>query len=80
MAMFILMKNETKVTSKGSTTIPEGLRKLAGIRPGTVLTWKLRDQGVFARPKTDTTNAMQRHIRAHAGAWKGEISGVELLR
>ena len=74
------MKIETKVTSKGTTTIPEELRKLAGISPGTVLVWGYRDQGVFARPKTDSPNAMQRHIRARAGAWKGKISGVELLK
>jgi bifunctional DNA-binding transcriptional regulator/antitoxin component of YhaV-PrlF toxin-antitoxin module len=74
------MKSETKVTSKGTTTIPEALRKQAGISAGTVLSWEFRDQGVFARPKADTPNAMQRHIRARAGAWHGKISGVELLK
>jgi bifunctional DNA-binding transcriptional regulator/antitoxin component of YhaV-PrlF toxin-antitoxin module len=74
------VKTETKVTSKGTTTIPEGLRKQAGISTGTVLSWELREEGVFARPKTDVPNAMQRHIRARAGAWKGKISGVELLK
>ncbi|HZV34061.1 MAG TPA: AbrB/MazE/SpoVT family DNA-binding domain-containing protein [Verrucomicrobiae bacterium] len=74
------MKAETKVTSKGTTTIPEDLRKRAGITTGTVLSWEIRDDGVFARPKTGVPNAMQQHIRARAGAWKGKISGVELLR
>lgn len=74
------MKSETRVTSKGTTTIPEELRKRAGIAPGTVLTWEFRDQGVFARRKAGTPNAMQRHIRARAGAWKGKISGIELLK
>ena len=74
------MKSETKVTSKGTTTIPEGLRKLAGINRGAILIWEFRDQGVFARPKIGVPNAMQRHIRARAGAWKGQISGVELLK
>ncbi len=74
------MKTETKVTSKGTTTIPEGLRKRVGITTGTVLTWELRDQGVFARPKTEIPNTMQQHIRAQAGAWRGKISGVELLK
>jgi bifunctional DNA-binding transcriptional regulator/antitoxin component of YhaV-PrlF toxin-antitoxin module len=74
------MKTETKVTSKGTTTIPEDLRKLAGITVGSVLTWEFRDRGVFARPKTDVPNAMQRHIRSRAGAWKGKISGVKLLK
>ena len=74
------MKTETKVTSKGTTTIPEALRKRAGISSGTVLTWEFRDDGVFARAKAGAPNAMQRHIRARAGAWKGKISGVELLR
>ena len=74
------MKTESKVTSKGTTTIPEDLRKRVGITTGTVLSWELRDEGVFARPKTSVPNAMQQHIRARAGAWKGKISGVELLR
>lgn len=74
------MKTETKVTTKGTTTIPENLRKRAGISPGTVLTWEFRDHGVFARPKAGVPNAMQRHIRARAGAWQGKISGLELLK
>jgi len=74
------MKRETKVTAKGTTTIPEDLRKQAGISPGTVLSWEYRDRGVFARPLTNVPNTMQRHIRARAGAWKGKISGVELLK
>jgi bifunctional DNA-binding transcriptional regulator/antitoxin component of YhaV-PrlF toxin-antitoxin module len=74
------MKTETKVTSKGTTTIPEDLRRLAGISTGTTLVWEFRDRGVFARPKGDAPNAMQKHIRARAGAWKGKISGVKLLK
>jgi bifunctional DNA-binding transcriptional regulator/antitoxin component of YhaV-PrlF toxin-antitoxin module len=74
------MKAETRVTSKGTTTIPEELRKQVGIRPGSVLTWELRDDGVFARRKAGSKNTLQRHIRARAGAWKGKISGVELLK
>ena len=74
------MAAETKVTSKGTTTIPEELRKRAGIRIGTILTWEFREDGVFARPKTNVPNTMQQHIRARAGAWKGKISGVELLK
>jgi bifunctional DNA-binding transcriptional regulator/antitoxin component of YhaV-PrlF toxin-antitoxin module len=74
------MKAETRVTSKGTTTIPEELRKQVGIRPGSVLTWELRDDGVFARRKAGSENALQAHIRARAGAWKGKISGVELLK
>jgi len=73
------MKTETRVTTKG-TTIPEDLRKLAGITPGTVLTWEFKNRGVFARPKGEAPNAMQRHIRASAGAWKGKIDGVKLLK
>lgn len=79
-SMNLTVKTETKVTSKGTTTIPEEFRKQVGITTGTVLTWELRDQGVFARPKKGLPNAMQRHIRARAGAWHGKISGVELLK
>ena len=53
----VYMKTETKVTSKGASTIPEDLRKRDGM-----------------------PNAMQRHIRARAGAWMGKISGVQLLK
>jgi bifunctional DNA-binding transcriptional regulator/antitoxin component of YhaV-PrlF toxin-antitoxin module len=74
------MKTETIVTSKGTTTIPEDFRKRLGISAGTVLAWEVRGRGVFARPKSDVPNAMQRHIRARAGAWRGKISGVELLK
>ena len=74
------MKTETKVTHKGATTIPAALRKRAGISAGTVLTWEFRDHGVFARPKSGVPNAMQQHIRARAGAWKGNISGAKLLK
>lgn len=74
------MKIETVVTSKGTTTIPESLRKDAGIVPGTKLIWELRKGGVFARRKAGTLNALQRHIQDRAGTWKGKISGVELLK
>lgn len=74
------MKTETKVTSKGTTTIPEELRRRAGITAGAVLVWEFRDQGVFARVKAGVPNALQRHIRVRAGAWAGKISGVELLK
>ena len=74
------LKTETVVTRKGTTTIPESLRKRARISPGTILAWEFRDDGVFARPKAGFPNALQRHIRARAGAWKRKISGVELLQ
>ena len=74
------MKAETKVTRRGATTIPKNLRKRAGIGAGSVLVWEFRDGGVFARPKAGVPNAMQRHIRARAGAWQDKVSGVELLK
>jgi bifunctional DNA-binding transcriptional regulator/antitoxin component of YhaV-PrlF toxin-antitoxin module len=74
------MKTETIVTTKGTTTIPEALRKDAGIVPGTVLAWELREDGIFARRKAGGFNSMQKHIRSRAGTWKGKLSGVELLK
>jgi bifunctional DNA-binding transcriptional regulator/antitoxin component of YhaV-PrlF toxin-antitoxin module len=74
------MKTETIVTTKGTTTIPEALRKDAGIVPGTVLAWELREDGIFARRKAGGLNSMQKHIRSRAGTWKGKLSGVELLK
>ena len=74
------MKTETKVTSKGTTTIPEELRKIVGVGPGSVLVWELRDRALFARPKAGVPNAKQRHVRSRAGNWKAAISGVKLLK
>jgi len=74
------MKTETIVTSKGTTTIPEALRKSAGIAPGTVLAWELRGDGVFARRKTSALNSHQKHIHSRAGTWDGKLSGAELLK
>ena len=74
------MKLETVVTSKGTTTIPESVRKDAGIAPGTVLTWELRADGIFARRKDSALNTLQKHIQARSGTWKGKLSGVELLK
>jgi bifunctional DNA-binding transcriptional regulator/antitoxin component of YhaV-PrlF toxin-antitoxin module len=71
---------ETKVTIKGTTTIPEELRRHAAVSAGTVLTWEFRDNGVFARRKSGSSNAMQKHIKSRAGAWAGKISGIELLK
>ena len=74
------MKSETVVTSKGTTTIPEALRRDAGIGPGTILSWELRKDGIFARRKAGTLNSLQQHIQRRAGTWKGKLSGVELLK
>lgn len=74
------MKTETRVTSKGQTTIPGQLRKQAGISEGTILTWQIRNNVLVARPLKDKSNAMQQHIRARAGTWRGKLSGVELLK
>jgi bifunctional DNA-binding transcriptional regulator/antitoxin component of YhaV-PrlF toxin-antitoxin module len=74
------VKTETRVTSKGQTTIPGQLRKQAGISEGTILTWQIRNNVLVARPLKDKSNAMQQHIRARAGTWRGKLSGVELLK
>jgi bifunctional DNA-binding transcriptional regulator/antitoxin component of YhaV-PrlF toxin-antitoxin module len=74
------VKTETRVTSKGQTTIPGQLRKQAGISEGTILTWQIRNNALVARPLKDKSNAMQQHIRARAGTWRGKLSGVELLK
>jgi bifunctional DNA-binding transcriptional regulator/antitoxin component of YhaV-PrlF toxin-antitoxin module len=78
--MILTMKTETKVTSKGTTTIPEELRNAAGIVPGTILTWELRKDGIFARRKPGVLNALQKHIQSRAGTWNGKLSGAELLK
>jgi hypothetical protein len=74
------MATETTVTSRGSS-IPRDIRRKAGISAGTVITWTLQHDGVIVgRKKSRSLNAVQRHIRAHAGTWDGDISGAELLR
>lgn len=74
------MKTETRVTSKGQVTIPGELRKKAGISEGTVLAWQIRNSALVARPVRGKTNTLQKHIRARAGTWDGDLSGVELLK
>jgi bifunctional DNA-binding transcriptional regulator/antitoxin component of YhaV-PrlF toxin-antitoxin module len=71
---------ETVVTQKGTTTIPEQIRRATGISPGAVLVWSLRNGVIEARKKNRSPNALQRHIRERAGTWDGDISGVELLK
>ena len=75
------MKSETVVTSKGTSTIPQDIRNQAGIGPGTVICWSIREGGVIVvQKKPGALNEAQRHIRARAGTWDGKISGAELLR
>jgi bifunctional DNA-binding transcriptional regulator/antitoxin component of YhaV-PrlF toxin-antitoxin module len=74
------VKTETRVTSKGQTTIPGKLRKQAGISEGTVLTWRFVNNALVVRPLKTKANAMQKQIRKRAGTWDGKVSGVELLK
>ncbi len=72
--------SDTIVTEKGTTTIPNAIRRALGIAPGTVLEWSLRGHVIEARKKSGVLNEFQRHIRHRAGSWDGKISGQELLR
>jgi len=75
------MTGETRVTSKGTTTIPLEIRRKADIGTGTVISWMLKDDGqIVVRKKSGSLNKAQRHIRTRAGMWDGKISGAELLR
>ena len=71
---------DTIVTEKGTTTIPNEIRRALGIAPGTVLQWSLRGDAIEARKKPGTLNELQKRIRERAGSWDGNISGKELLR
>ena len=71
---------DTIVTGKGTTTIPNEIRRALGIAPGTVLQWSVRGDAIEARKKPGMLNEMQRRIRERAGSWDGSISGEELLR
>jgi AbrB family looped-hinge helix DNA binding protein len=70
----------TVVTEKGTTTIPQEIRRALGIAPGTVLEWSVRGNAIEARKKPGVLNELQRRIRERAGSWDGKISGKELLR
>jgi bifunctional DNA-binding transcriptional regulator/antitoxin component of YhaV-PrlF toxin-antitoxin module len=72
--------SETIVTEKGTTTIPNTIRRALGISPGTVLEWSVHGLVIEARKKQGVLNQLQKHIRHRAGAWDGKISGKELLR
>lgn len=72
--------NDTVVTKKASTTIPQEIRRALGIAPGTVLEWSVRGDAIEARKKPGVLNELQRRIRERAGSWDSEVSGKELLR
>lgn len=71
---------DTVVTEKGTTTIPQEIRRALGIAPGTVLEWSVRGDALQARKKPGVLNELQRRIRERAGSWDGPVSGKELLR
>ena len=71
---------DTVVTEKGTTTIPQQIRRALGIVPGTVLEWSVRGDAIEARKKPGVLNELQRRIRERAGSWDGQVSGKELLR
>lgn len=71
---------DTVVTGKGTTTIPQEIRRALGIAPGTVLEWSVRGDAIEARKKPGILNEVQRRIRERAGSWDGHVSGKELLR
>jgi AbrB family looped-hinge helix DNA binding protein len=70
----------TVVTEKGTTTIPQEIRRKLGIAPGTVLEWSVRGDAIEARKRPGVLNELQRRIRERAGSWDGQVSGKELLR
>lgn len=72
--------SNTVVTEKGTTTIPQEIRRALGIAPGTVLEWSVRGDAIEARKKPGVLNELQRRIRERAGSWDGRVSGKELLR
>lgn len=72
--------SETIVTDKGTTTIPNAIRRALGIAPGTVLEWSVHGSTIEARKKPGALNDIQKHIRQRAGSWDGVVSGKELLR
>jgi AbrB family looped-hinge helix DNA binding protein len=72
--------SDTVVTGKGTTTIPQEIRRALGIAPGTVLQWSVRGDAIEARKKPGILNELQRRIRERAGSWDGQVSGKELLR
>jgi bifunctional DNA-binding transcriptional regulator/antitoxin component of YhaV-PrlF toxin-antitoxin module len=75
------MALETVVTVKGTTTIPDALRRELGISMGTVISWSVRQGKLVGEKKPQALNAMQQHILKHAGSWKGSaISGKRLLQ
>lgn len=71
---------ETVVTEKGTTTIPQEIRRSCGIEPGAVLTWSVRNGVIHAQKKDGALNTLQKHLRDRAGTWDGKISGEELLK
>jgi bifunctional DNA-binding transcriptional regulator/antitoxin component of YhaV-PrlF toxin-antitoxin module len=78
--MIHAVKMETKVTTKGTTTIPEPCRKELGISAGTIISWKVRGGKLVGEKRADTANALQAHIRRYSGAWKGASKALKKTR
>ena len=75
------MGDKTRVSAKGTVMIPLAIRRKMGIGAGTIIRWTLKSDGqIVVRKKSGVLNDAQRHIRARAGMWDGEISGAELLQ
>jgi bifunctional DNA-binding transcriptional regulator/antitoxin component of YhaV-PrlF toxin-antitoxin module len=74
------VKTETVVTTKGTTTIPDALRRELGISTGSVISWTVQEGKLVGIKQSEALNAMPQHIRKYSGSWKGAAKVLKKTR
>jgi antitoxin PrlF len=64
-----------RITSKGQVTIPERIRREAGLLPGTEVEFERRDGEVILKPQRDgKASKREREMREHLAKWRGSAA------
>jgi bifunctional DNA-binding transcriptional regulator/antitoxin component of YhaV-PrlF toxin-antitoxin module len=73
---------ETIVSSEGTITIPDAVRRELGISTGAVIAWSVEEGKLVGIKQSEVRplNAVQQHIRKYSGSWKGVAKVLEKTR
>ena len=64
-----------RITSKGQVTIPERIRREAGLLPGTEVEFIRKDGEVILKPQREgKTSKREREMREHLAKWRGRAA------
>ena len=69
-----------RVTSKGQVTIPQDIRRLAGLLPGSEVEFQVRDGMVILQKVELDPSARQERVRADIRSVVGSATAVPALR